>query len=202
VTVLLDRMPRPLRVRLANLVARAVVSLVYDAKKMQALQVTVLDGETRDAVERFQNYGFTSVPLEGAEVILLCAGGRREHAVAIAVDDRRHRLKGLADGEVALYHKDGAKVLLKSDGSIEISPKSGSDVVLAGGSAKVARKDDTTSSGELAMTGGTQLTWTPDGGSPVTIATFVPGSSGASFTPGVAATITGKITSGAEHSKA
>jgi phage baseplate assembly protein V len=202
VTALLDRELRKLRVRLANIVARAVVSLVDDAKKMQALQVTVLDGETRDAVERFQNYGFTSVPLDGAEVILLCAGGRREHAVAIAVDDRRHRLKGLADGEVALYHKDGAKVLLKSDGSIEISPKSGSDVVLAGGSAKVARKDDTTSSGELAMTGGTQLTWTPDGGSPVTIATFVPGSSGASFTPGVAATITGKITSGAEHSKA
>jgi phage baseplate assembly protein V len=202
VTALLDRELRKLRVRLANLVARAVVSLVDDAKKMQALQVTVLDGETRDAVERFQQYGFTSVPLEGAEVILLCAGGRREHAVAIAVDDRRHRLKGLADGEVALYHKDGAKVLLKSDGSIEISPKSGSDVVLAGGSAKVARKDDTTSSGKLEWKNNA-LQWTPEGGgTPTTIMTYTPGTGGESLTAVNAATIAGKITSGAEHSKA
>lgn len=141
---LLNRLLAPLRNRVAKMVARAVVRLVDDDKKFQELQVDVLDTETRDGVERFQQYGFTSVPEDGAEAVLLCVGGRREHAIAIAVDHREHRLKGLEGGEVALYHKDGAKVVLKASGDIEVTPKSGSDVVLAGGSAQVARVGDAT----------------------------------------------------------
>lgn len=116
----LNKLLAPIRTRLANMVSRAVVQLVDDGLKLQGLQVTMLDGETRDQLERFQQYGFTSVPLPGAEGIALFMGGRRDHGVVIAVEDRRYRLKGLAPGEVALYHKDGAYVLMKADGSIEV----------------------------------------------------------------------------------
>jgi phage baseplate assembly protein V len=110
----LSRLLAPLARRLDNMVARAVVHLVKDSTKIQLVQLGVLDGETREGCERFQGYGFTSVPLEGAEAVVLFVGGRRDHGLVVAIDDRRYRKKDLEPGEVALYHKDGSFVLLKS----------------------------------------------------------------------------------------
>jgi len=102
-------------------VGRAVVTAVYDDKKIQEIQATILAGETRDKLERFQQYGFTSKPFVGAEAITLSLGGIREHTVVIAVDDRRYRLKNLADGEVALYTDEGDKIHFKRSKEIFIS---------------------------------------------------------------------------------
>lgn len=111
---------KPLQTRVANMVARAVVQRVDDGVKLQLLQLGVLEGETREGCERFQQYGFTSVPRPGAEAVVLFVGGRRDHALVVAVDDRRYRKKGLQPGEVALYNDAGAYVLLKADGSVEV----------------------------------------------------------------------------------
>ena len=50
--------------------SRAVVQRVDDTGGVQTLQVEVLDGEVRDDVERPQQYGLTSVPLEDSEAQL------------------------------------------------------------------------------------------------------------------------------------
>lgn len=97
------------------LVSRAVVTLVNDALKIQGLQLTVLDGETVQ-VQRFQQFGLTSVPLAGAEAILASIGGVRGHLVAIAVDDGRYRLVGLQPGETALYDTSGNVIHLQNGG--------------------------------------------------------------------------------------
>lgn len=111
---------RPLRWRLENMVSRAVVKLVDDAAKMQGLQVVILAGETRDFVERFQNYGFTSNPPAGSEAVLVFPGGNRSHPLAVAVDDRASRKTGLAEGEAAIYTKFGDYIHVKADGTIEV----------------------------------------------------------------------------------
>lgn len=103
------------------LVGRCVVAAVGDTTKMQTMQITLSADEDRE-VERFQNYGFTSVPKTGAEGLALAVGGDRGHTVVIAVDDRRYRLKALSSGEVAVYNNTGSSVVLKADGSIEILP--------------------------------------------------------------------------------
>lgn len=132
---LIRQMLRPLETRLSNMVARAVVSLVNDGLKMQGLQLQVLDGETRGNVERFQSYGLTSVPLEGAEAVVLFVGGRRDHGLAVAVDDRRHRPRNLAAGEVMLYTDEGAQLHLKrgrivvTDSEIRLGSDSASNFV-------------------------------------------------------------------------
>lgn len=117
----LERAMRPFLQRLQLMVGRAVVSLVKDGLKLQGLQVTLLADEVRDEVERFQQYGFTSHPHPGAEALVVCVAGNRDHAVVVAVDDRRFRLKGLQQGEVALYTDQGDKVVLKRDGVIELT---------------------------------------------------------------------------------
>lgn len=104
--------------RVRGMIARAVLNLVNDATKLQALQVTLLADQVPDDVEHFQHYGFTSVPHAGAEGIALAIGGSTGNTVVINVDDRRYRLKALSDGEVALYDDLGHKVHLTRDGIV------------------------------------------------------------------------------------
>lgn len=137
----------PLKRRVYLMISRAVVTLVKDPLKMQELQVNGLAGETIDGVERFQQYGFTSVPHPGAEAILLSIGGDRSHPVVIAVDDRRYRLKALDRGEIALYDDQDQKLHIKR-GGIEInSPfkielvSGDSSLVLQPGSVRLTTAD-------------------------------------------------------------
>lgn len=116
---------RPLAIRIANTVSRAVVNLADDAKKLQALQLGLLDDETADDGERFAEYGFTSVPLEGAEAVAVFPNGDRSQPIVIATDDRRHRPTGLNAGEVMIYNNAGASVKLTSDGDVICEPASG-----------------------------------------------------------------------------
>lgn len=113
-------MLRPVRARVANMIARGVVKLVDDSQKLQLLQLSVGPDEVRDQVERFQQYGLTSLPDAGAEAVVVFVGGARDHGLAVAVDDRRYRVSGLASGEVVIYSKAGQTIWLKADGTIEI----------------------------------------------------------------------------------
>jgi phage baseplate assembly protein V len=121
----MNKLLDPVRRRVAQLINRAVLQVVNDAGGLQELQVQALADEVLDRIERFQEYGLTSVPLPGAESLLLSVGGSRSNAVIIAVDDRRYRLQGLAEGEVALYSIDdqdpaGHRIVLKRGGIIEV----------------------------------------------------------------------------------
>lgn len=107
--------------QIQNLIARFVLQRVDDSKKMQTCQITVLADETRENVERVQNYGFTSVPFPGAEGVAVFPGGDRAHAFVIATDDRRYRLTGLQNGEVAIYTDQGDKVVIERGGTIRVT---------------------------------------------------------------------------------
>ena len=82
------------------------------------VQMQGLAGETVTG-ELAQHYGFTSAPLAGAEFIVLPIGGNSRHAVVIATEDARYRLK-IRDGEVALYSDEGDHVHLKRGRVIEV----------------------------------------------------------------------------------
>lgn len=103
---------RPTATRIANSIARGVVELVNDDKKLQLVQLGVLDGETVDAGEHHQAYGFSSVPLPGAEHVTLFPGGDRSHPLVVAVSDRRYRPTGGEAGEVTLYTDEGDQIKL------------------------------------------------------------------------------------------
>lgn len=103
---------QPLSVRVANSNARAVVTRIDDSKKLQTLQIGVQHSEPLDDAERFQEYGFTSVPLEGAEAVVSFPNGDHGHPLVVAVDDRRHRPTGLPPGTTCVYAAGAAEVRL------------------------------------------------------------------------------------------
>lgn len=137
------RLLAPVWRRLRLIVSRGVVRLSDDGRKLQVVQLDLLAGETA-AMERFQQYGFTCRPLDGSEAIALAVGGSRGHLVAIAVDDRRHRMNNLQNGEVALYTDEGDYIHMKRGRIVKVNVGQDLEVVVgndanvtAGGSVNV-----------------------------------------------------------------
>lgn len=115
-----NRLMQPVKDRIMLMVARGVLKRTNDNGGLQTAQVSLLEDETRDKLERVQDYGFTSNPLPGAEAITLFVGGNRDHGLIIKVDDRRFRLKSLKGGEVAMYTDEGDFIHFKRDRNIEV----------------------------------------------------------------------------------
>jgi len=106
----IERTLRPIRRSISNSIARAVVNLVNDDSGIQTVQVGVMAGENVDDAERFQQYGFSSVPLPEAEAVVLFPGGSRAHPLVVVVDDRRYRPTGGSDGDSFMYNYQGTLI--------------------------------------------------------------------------------------------
>jgi phage baseplate assembly protein V len=144
--------------RIQAMVARAIVARVDDAPQWQEVQIELLEGETLDAVEHVQPYGLAAHPKPGAEAIVVALGGVRSAGIVIACGDRRYRLKGLQEGEVALYDDLEQRVHLTRDG-IVISSQLGVSIetegdfaVTAGGAVSIEGASVTIDSdGQVAL---------------------------------------------------
>ncbi len=120
VVKMIRKLTDPIKRAVQLTVGRCVLAAVTDSKGIQEVQVQLYAGEVRE-MERFQNYGFTSVPLPSAEGVCVFPGGNREHGICISIDDRTYRLKSLAAGSVALYDASGTKIVLSNDGQVEVN---------------------------------------------------------------------------------
>src|SRR5512142_772204 len=125
------------RITQATAALRGIMSLTRgnlkkadDKHLLQEVRVGMFDNDSISVAERFQQYGFTCVPLpekddkdeKTAEVLVAFVGGDRDHAVIISVDDRRYRLKLLKEGETALYDDQGHQVHIHRDGITVSAP--------------------------------------------------------------------------------
>ena len=117
---ILNRMLSPLYRRIKQLFTRGVLRLVDSDTLMQTLQVELLKGEVLGGIEHAEPYGYTSHPFAGAEVFTASVGGRRAHTIALMVSDRRYRKTGLAEGEVALYTREGDYIHFKNGRIVEL----------------------------------------------------------------------------------
>lgn len=110
----------PIKRRVHLMISRAVVSALADGAGRQYVQVSALKGETKDNVERIQQYGFTSNPLSGAQAVMLCVGGNRAHPIVTNVDDPRYRPTDSEAGESGVYHFEGHRIRLMAGGIVQI----------------------------------------------------------------------------------
>lgn len=169
---------RPLATRVANSGARAVLLAVDDGSKMQLVQLEVLEGEVIGDAEHVQPYGFSSVPLAGADTAaVIFPNGDRGHPLVVTIADRRYRPTGGEPGEVTVYNHTGAKIVITKDGDIVATPAPGRKILA--GSASAATPPALSS--ELADLKSRIAAWVPvanDGGAslkPVIAAWPVPG---------------------------
>lgn len=101
-----------------SIIGRAVVKSVNADAKCQTVDVALLADEGKQGIEHLEPYGFTSRAHTGSEAIVLFPDSDRSHAVTVVVADRRYRIKGLKDGEAALYDDLGQSVHLTRDGIV------------------------------------------------------------------------------------
>lgn len=133
----IDRLLEPIRNRVRMLLCKAILTIVDDSNDIQLLQVDLAKNSSKDRIQRAQQYGFTSNPKVGSQVVLAFLNGNRDHGVALSVDDARYRVKALPEGGVAIYDYDvniiklteangilieapNKKVIIKASGDIEI----------------------------------------------------------------------------------
>lgn len=125
---------RPIETRIVNMAGRATVQLVDDTAKMQLVQLGGIVGGPYPGVEHVQPYGFSSVPLVGADTaIVIFPNGDRSHALLIGAADRRYRPTGGDPGDVNVYHFTGARIRMTQDGDIVVAPAPGRDVLVGDG---------------------------------------------------------------------
>ncbi len=121
----------PLLHRVKNATLRGVVVGVDNTKKAQTLRIELLGGDVISAAENLAGVpGVTSVTRNGAEVVVQCVGGMRDHPLVIAVSDRASRPKDGSGGDLIIYHVDepGTRIHLKAGGGIEIVASAGVDI--------------------------------------------------------------------------
>lgn len=181
----MNRWLKPLRDRVLTMFTRGLIDSVDDTKPMQLVKVSMLDNELKEDVEHLHPYGLSSnCPTDGSETVIGCISGDRDSAVAVVVGNSTYRVKNLASGEVCLYSKFGQTIMLKEDGSIEITPQSGKSLVVKSNveiegevkaSTVVASGDITSSGGDIIAGAVTMKTHVHDGTSIIPTVGGVPG---------------------------
>lgn len=108
---------RGVKTRVQNMILRAAVTAIDNSLKTQRINVAYFENNTDGDIEHLQPYGFYSVPLEGAEALLLALAGNKGHSVAICVHDKDRRPKDGAPGDAGIFDSRGNRVKLTENGT-------------------------------------------------------------------------------------
>jgi phage baseplate assembly protein V len=99
-------------------IGRGRVATSNDSGVVQMVQTKFNDLETIDGMPRVAEFGFTSRPPDGADVLAVFIGGDRSNGVIVATNDQASRPTGLAIGETKLYSLAGQYVYLSTSGIV------------------------------------------------------------------------------------
>lgn len=99
---------------------RGVLNLVKSGSDIQQVQVSGLADETIQDLELMQHFGFTSVPPAGTQAVVIPLGGKTTHGIIVATENGSFRVKGLKNGETAIYDSSGSTIILKNGRVIDI----------------------------------------------------------------------------------
>ena len=103
-----------------RLAFRGVINLVNSGEGIQKVQVSGLADETIADVEFMQQFGLTSVPPAGTQVVVIPVGGATTHSIVVATENGSFRVKNLKGGEVAVYDESGSSIVLRNGKMIEV----------------------------------------------------------------------------------
>lgn len=99
---------------------RGVIRRTHSGGGVQRIQLEGLDGETVQDLEHAEQFGFTAHPPAGSDCVVVPLGGKTSHGIIVTTTNGAYRITGLAEGETAVYNRDGAKMVLKNGRIIDI----------------------------------------------------------------------------------
>lgn len=106
--------------RIQMLFGRGRVTFVDDTGTVQKMQVQMNGLETPDNRYRLAEFGFTSNPPIGSDVVALHMAGDRSSGAVVATNHQPSRPTGLLAGESMLYSQDGKYVYMTASGGISV----------------------------------------------------------------------------------
>lgn len=104
----------------ARLAYRGLLAGLQLAQKIQLASGEGLAGEQLDRIELMQQFGFTSAPPAGTQLIVVPLGGRSSAAVIVATEHGAYRFQLGAAGEACVYNQWGDRVHLRQDRTIHM----------------------------------------------------------------------------------
>lgn len=117
--------------RIQMMFGRGRVTYVDDSGPVQKVQVRLSGLETSDGRLRMMEFGFTSNPPDGTDVLALHISGDRSAGTVFATNHQKSRPTGLQPGESKLYSQDGKYVYMTASAGITIFAN-GQNVVING----------------------------------------------------------------------
>lgn len=107
--------------KLKSIVVRGIIKAINDEAARQMCTATLLAGETKDRIERLQQFGVSSNCPAGASGVFVAVGADRSRLVCIGENHPDYRPTGLKAGETKLYDAFNQFVHLQESGVIEIN---------------------------------------------------------------------------------
>ena len=148
------------------MVARGIVKLVQDAG-LQLMQLDLLDEETRDGVERVQNYGHRGHPPQGSTVATVAVAGSRDHLVVVACEHPDH-VPPLDSGESAMYAMFGQLFKMDKEGNVTLVCKDFNIQASGNVTAAAAGNYTATAGGNLGISASGGMSMHGEGGASLT----------------------------------
>lgn len=141
----LERAKEQLLARIQGIVEFTPISVSTADGSKDAVKVQGDPSDRQRFVRRTSPWGISGRPVAGvgvlAAIVKAVAGPFGGMIVGVSTTD--YGPQDLEEGETAIWNKvNGTLIRLKPDGSMTIDASSGKDVVVNGGSAKVARVGD------------------------------------------------------------
>ena len=131
----LERLMRPITNKITLMLGRAVIRALQIDHGKVLLDCEMFADDLSTKLEYFSHHGLFSKPPIGSHCMMACPGGRRDHAVIIAVKTAAAIPENAAIAEVALYNSQGSYIAIMPNGDIAIN---GSKVTVTCDNAEVA----------------------------------------------------------------
>lgn len=148
------------------MVARGIVKLVQDSG-LQLMQLDLLDEETRDGVERVQNYGHRGHPPQGSTVATVAVAGSRDHLVVVACEHPDY-VPPLESGESAMYAMFGQLFKMDKEGNVTLVCKDFNIQASGNVTAAAAGNYTATAGGNLGISASGGMSMHGEGGASLT----------------------------------
>jgi phage baseplate assembly protein V len=104
--------------RMLLMVGRGSLTLTDDTAPVQLMQARMNGAEVIPEIPRFAEYGLTSNPPAGTQVVIAFKNGDRNDGIVIATSNAKYRMKALKTGEVAIHDDKGQSVYLSAAGIV------------------------------------------------------------------------------------